>query len=156
MFHEKSDVQSPNVGIGTSIWQFTVILPKASIGRDCNICSHVFIENDVVIGDRVTIKAGVQLWDGVRIHDDVFVGPNVTFTNDRMPRSKAYPEQFLRTTICEGASVGGGVVILPGMNIGAYSMVGAGSVVTRDVPAYAVVVGNPARVTGYLNDDGKE
>jgi UDP-2-acetamido-3-amino-2,3-dideoxy-glucuronate N-acetyltransferase len=146
MIHPSADVQSPSIGEGTRIWQFVVVLPTARIGRDCNISAQVFIENDVVVGDRVTIKCGVQLWDGTRIEDDAFIGPNVTFTNDRFPRSKAYPKRFLATTVGKGASIGGGAVILPGLRIGESAMVGAGAVVTRDVPPRAVVVGNPARV----------
>lgn len=144
--HHLADVQSANIGIGTNVWQFTVVLPGAVIGQNCNICSLCFIENDVVIGDNVTIKNGVQLWDGLRIEDDVFIGPNVTFTNDKFPRSKKYPDHFLVTTVKRGASIGGGAVILPGITIGEYAMIGAGAVVTRDVPARCIVVGNPAKV----------
>jgi acetyltransferase-like isoleucine patch superfamily enzyme len=150
--HALSDVQSTNLGSRTRVWQFVVILPAAVIGDDCNICSHCFIENDVVVGDRVTVKSGVQLWDGVRLEDDVFVGPNVTFTNDRMPRSRVYPGDFPRTIVRSGASIGGGATILPGIEIGEQAMVGAGAVVTRDVPARAIVAGNPARVIGAVND----
>jgi UDP-2-acetamido-3-amino-2,3-dideoxy-glucuronate N-acetyltransferase len=147
--HELAVCESDQVGDGTRIWAFAHVLPGARIGDDCNICDHVFVENDVVIGDRVTVKSGVQLWDGVRLADDVFVGPNATFTNDRFPRSKAYPEEFPQTAVSTGASIGGGAVILPGVRIGRGAMVGAGAVVTRDVPANAVVVGNPARIQGY-------
>lgn len=149
--HSLSDVQSTTIGARTRVWQFVVILPKAVIGDDCNICSHCFIENDVVVGDRVTVKSGVQLWDGVRLEDDVFVGPNVTFTNDRLPRSRVYPDAFPRTLVRRGASIGGGATILPGLQIGERAMVGAGSVVTKDVPARAIVVGSPARVMGYVD-----
>lgn len=148
--HEAGLCESTQVGAGTRVWAFAHVLAGARIGADCNICDHVFIENDVVVGDRVTIKSGVQLWDGVELGDDVFVGPNVTFTNDRFPRSKQYPEQFLRTRIDSGASLGGGCTILPGRRIGRGAMVGAGAVVTRDVPSNAVVVGNPARIVGYV------
>lgn len=148
--HSMSDVQSTNIGHRTRVWQFCVILPQAVIGEDCNICSHCFIENDVIIGNRVTIKCGVQLWDGLRIDDDVFVGPNVTFTNDRFPRSRQRPDRFLATHIKKGASIGGGATILPGLTIGAQAMIGAGAVVTRDVPPLAIVVGNPARIVGYV------
>lgn len=146
--HPTADVQSPHIGSGTRIWQFVVVLAGAKIGNDANICSHCFVENDVVVGDRVTVKSGVQLWDGTRLEDDVFVGPNVTFTNDRYPRSRQYPEAFPRTTVQRGASIGGGAVILPGVTIGANSMVGAGAVVTKAVPDGVIVVGNPARVVG--------
>ena len=146
MIHQLADVQTMQIGEGTRVWQFVVILPQAQIGLACNICSHCLIENDVVIGDRVTIKSGVQLWDGLRIEDDVFIGPNVTFTNDPFPRSKQRLEQFLITTIQQNASIGGGAVILPGLTIGARAMIGAGAVVTKSVPAGAIVVGNPARI----------
>ncbi|HEY5516622.1 MAG TPA: WxcM-like domain-containing protein [Pengzhenrongella sp.] len=150
--HTQGICESAEVGDGTRVWAFAHVLPGAVIGRDCNICDHVFIENDVVVGDRVTIKSGVQLWDGVRLGDDVFVGPNVTFTNDRFPRSKQYPAEFPRTVVAPGASLGGGSVILPGLRIGRGAMVGAGAVVTKDVPANAIVVGNPARIRGYVHE----
>lgn len=146
--HPLADVQSDDVGAGTRIWQFVVVLPGARIGRDCNICAQCFVENDVIVGDRVTLKNGVYLWDGMRIDDDVFLGPNATFTNDLHPRSRQRPEQFERTRIGRGASIGAGAVILPGIEIGAGAMVGAGAVVTKDVPAGATVVGNPARSLG--------
>lgn len=126
------------------------MLPGARIGADCNICSHVFIENKVIVGDRVTIKSGVQLWDGICIEDDVFIGPNVTFTNDPFPRSKQYPTVFPTTMVRTGASIGGGATILPGLTIGRGAMVGAGAVVTKSVPDSAVVVGNPARIVRYV------
>jgi UDP-2-acetamido-3-amino-2,3-dideoxy-glucuronate N-acetyltransferase len=148
--HALADVQSRHVGAGTRIWQFVVVLPGAQIGRDCNLCAHCFIENDVVVGDRVTVKCGVQLWDGLRIADDVFIGPNVTFTNDRFPRSRQHQEQVLQTHVESGASLGAGAVILPGLRIGRNAMVGAGAVVTRSVPPNAIVVGNPARIVGYV------
>lgn len=133
------------IGERTRIWQFCVVLGGASIGSDCNINSHCFVENDVRIGDRVTVKCGVQLWDGLRIEDDVFIGPNVTFTNDLFPRSKVYPSRFAQTEIRKGASIGANATILCGITIGAGAMIGAGSVVTRDVPAGEVWYGNPAR-----------
>jgi UDP-2-acetamido-3-amino-2,3-dideoxy-glucuronate N-acetyltransferase len=143
------------VGDGTRIWAFAHVLPGARIGEGCNICDHVFIENDVVIGDRVTIKSGVQLWDGARLEDDVFIGPNVTFVNDRFPRSKQYPEQFGRTVVRRGASIGANATILDGVVIGAQAMVGAGAVVTHAVPPHAIVTGNPARITGYVSTAGR-
>jgi len=141
-----ADVQSGSIGSGTRIWQFVVVLPGAQIGADVNICSHCFIENKVVIGDRVTVKNGVQLWDGLRVEDDVFIGPNVTFTNDRYPRSRNREAELLETVVQTGASIGAGAVICPGLTIGSGAMVAAGAVVTRDVPAGAMVLGNPARV----------
>lgn len=144
--HTLSDVQSTAIGAGTRIWQYVVVLPGARIGHDCNICSHCLIENDVVIGDRVTIKSGVQLWDGLRVGDDVFIGPNVTFTNDKYPKSGNINYKQLFTRIEAGASIGGGVTVLPGILIGAGAIVGAGALVTKDVPPGATVFGNPARV----------
>lgn len=148
--HPLSDVATSQIGLGTTIWQFVVVLAGAKIGSDCNLCAHTFVENDVVLGDRVTIKSGVYLWDGIELEDDVFVGPCVAFTNDKFPRSKQYPEQFPRILIKNGASVGANATILPGVTIGCNAMIGAGSVVTKDVPANAVVVGNPARIIKYL------
>lgn len=153
--HPLADVQTQNIGVNTRIWQFVVALPDARIGADANICSHCLIENDVVIGDRVTVKSGVQLWDGIRIGNDVFIGPNASFTNDRFPRSHQRPEKFLETSIHDGASIGAGAVILPGITIGANAMVAAGAVVTRSVPPNAVVVGNPAKIVGYV-DAGRD
>ena len=143
--HRLCDVQSSAIGSGTHIWQFCVVLRGAQIGRDCNICSHVFIENNVVVGDRVTVKCGVQLWDGVTLEDDVFVRPNVTFTNDKYPQSKNQDFNRLSTRVCRGASIGGGATILPGVTIGEGAMIGAGSVVVSDVLPGIVVFGNPAR-----------
>lgn len=150
--HPSADVKSLTIGEGTTVWQFVVILAQARIGRGCNINAHCFIENDVVLGDRVTVKCGVYLWDGLRVADDVFIGPNATFTNDRLPRSKQYPESFPITVIESGASIGAAAVILPGLTIGAGAMIGAGAVVTHDVPARALVVGNPARIVRYLDE----
>lgn len=149
-----SDVHSPNIGENTRIWQFCVVLPEAIIGRNCNICANVLIENDIVIGDNVTIKSGVQLWDGVRVEDNAFIGPNVTFTNDLVPRSKVYPKSFLRTIIKKGASIGANSTIVAGHTIGEYAFIGAGSVVTKDIPANTVWYGNPARQKGYITNDG--
>ena len=146
--HPLSDVQSKHIGAGTQIWQFCVVLGGAQIGEDCNLNAQVFVENDVLLGDRVTIKCGVQLWDGLTLEDDVFIGPNVTFTNDRRPRSKQYPSEFQRTRVERGASVGANATILGGITIGAGALIGAGSVVTRDVPAGELWVGNPARSRG--------
>jgi acetyltransferase-like isoleucine patch superfamily enzyme len=149
--HANALVESEHIGAGTRIWAFAHVLPGAVVGKDCNICDHVFIENDVIVGDRVTIKCGVQLWDGVRLEDDVFVGPNVTFTNDSFPRSKQYPTEFKRTVVRRGASIGANATLLPGVVVGEHAMVGAGAVVTTSVPAHAIVVGNPARVSGFVD-----
>lgn len=142
--HNLSDVQTCNVGQGTKVWQYVVILKDAVIGSDVNVCSHCLIENEVVIGNNVTIKSGVQIWDGITLEDDVFIGPNVTFTNDKMPRSKQYPLQWPKTVIKKGASIGANATILPGITVGENAMIGAGSVVTKDIPANEVWVGNPA------------
>lgn len=147
--HPAGICESASVGQGTRIWAFAHVLPNARIGRDCNICDHVFIENDVTLGDSVTVKCGVQIWDGVQIGDRVFIGPNATFTNDRFPRSRQYPDGFLRTIIEDDASIGANATILPGLRISRGAMIGAGAVVTRDVPPNAIVVGNPARIVGY-------
>lgn len=155
MIHPLADVQSQSIGEGTRIWQFVVVLARAVIGKDCNICANSLIENHVVVGDRVTIKSGVQLWDGVQLEDDVFVGPNVTFTNDKFPRSKVYPEQFQTTIVHRGASIGANATVLPGLTIGASAMIGAGSVVAHSVPPNAIVVGNPGRIVGYVHADKK-
>jgi acetyltransferase-like isoleucine patch superfamily enzyme/dTDP-4-dehydrorhamnose 3,5-epimerase-like enzyme len=149
--HPQAICESTAIGDRTRVWAFAHVLPGARIGRDCNICDHVFIENDVLIGDRVTVKSGVQLWDGVRVADDVFVGPNATFSNDKYPKSKHYQAEVLQTHIGKGASIGAGAVILPGLRIGARAMIGAGAVVTHDVPPRAVVSGNPARIVGYVD-----
>jgi len=151
--HPQSLCESNAIGENTRIWAFSHVLPKAVIGSDCNICDHVFIENDVVVGNNVTIKSGVQLWDGLRIEDDVFIGPNATFTNDRFPRSKQYPEAFPNTFIKKGASIGANATILPGITIGEGAMVGAGAVVTQSVPAGTLVVGNPARIVRYIDTE---
>jgi len=150
MIHPLSDVMSDNIGQGSQIWQFVVILKHAIIGEDCNICAQCFIENDVCVGDRVTIKNGVYLWDGLRIENDAFIGPNVTFTNDRYPRSRKALEKYPETRIQTGASIGAAVTVLPGLTIGAHSMIGAGSVVTHNVPERSLVMGNPARFIRYL------
>lgn len=148
--HKLADVSSDEIGQGTRIWQFAIVLKGAVLGQDCNICAHTFIEQDVVLGDRVTVKSGVFLWAGTRIGNDVFLGPNATFTNDKFPRSKHYPEQFSGIVIEDGASVGANATLLPGIRIGMHAMVGAGAVVTCDVPARAIVAGNPARVLRFL------
>lgn len=150
--HPQALVESAQIGARTRIWAFAHVLPGARIGEECNICDGVFIENDVVVGDRVTVKCGVQLWDGVTLEDDVFIGPNATFTNDAFPRSKQYPPLFDRTIVRRGASIGANATLLPGVDIGAGAMVGAGAVVTANVPPDAIVVGNPARVVGSVTE----
>lgn len=149
--HISAIVETDKVGAETRIWAFTHVLPGAVIGKSCNICDHVFIENDVVIGDRVTIKCGVQIWDGLSLEDDVFVGPNVTFTNDSFPRSKK-PFELQRTVVRRGATIGANSTILPGLTIGEHAMVGAGAVVTKDVPPNVLVIGNPAKFVKTLED----
>lgn len=153
--HSHAIVESPSIGEGTRVWAFAHILQGALVGRECNICDHVFIENDVRIGDRVTLKCGVQVWDGITLEDDVFVGPNVSFTNDKYARSRIHPDKFARTLVKRNASIGANATILPGVVIGSYAMVGAGAVVTRNVPDYAKVVGNPARIVGYVDRNGR-
>lgn len=155
MRHPTADIQSKNIGEGTNIWQFCVVLSGAVIGDNCNVNCHVFVENDVLIGNNVTIKPGVQIWDGLRIEDDVFIGPNVTFTNDLLPRSKQYPEKFAKTVIKKGASIGANATILAGIEIGEYGMIGAGSVLTRSVEPFTLWYGNPARHRGYVTKTGK-
>ncbi len=141
MIHQLSDVQSKNIGEGTNIWQFVVVLPGAVIGKGCNICAQCFIENDVIVGDNVTVKCGVQLWDGVVLENNVFVGPNATFCNDKFPRSKNKEFSVLKTVVKEGASIGANATILPGVTIGRNAMIGAGAIVTKDVPDGTVVKG---------------
>lgn len=149
-----SDVKSTQIGADTSVWQFCVIFPDARIGDNCNICANVLIENDVVVGNNVTVKSGVQLWDGVRIEDNVFIGPNATFTNDLVPRSKVYPAHFAQTVVRRGASIGANATIVAGVEVGAYALVGAGSVVTKDIPNNTVWYGNPAVKRGYITSEG--
>jgi len=147
--HPLALVESPHVGAGTRVWAFAHVMPEAHVGADCNICDHTYIENGVVVGDRVTIKSGVFLWEGMVVEDDVFLGPNATFTNDRFPRSRQL-WTCESIVIRQGATVGAGAVVLPGVTIGERAMVGAGAVVTKDVEADTVVVGNPARVLRRL------
>ena len=151
--HPTSDIQSKKIGPGTVIWQFTVVLPGAVIGKDCKINSHCFIENDVIIGDGVTIKCGVYIWDGITIEDNAFIGPNVTFINDKFPKSKQ-KFNLLRTVVKSGASVGANSTILPGITVGVNALIGAASVVTKNIPNNTVWVGNPARQTAYVCDCG--
>lgn len=148
--HPLSDVRSTDIGAGTRVWQYSVIFSGARIGANCNICAHTMIEGDVIVGDNVTIKNGVYLWDGTRVEDNVFIGPNATFTNDPMPRSKHHLEEYVGVWVRSGASIGANATLLPGVTIGCNALVGAGAVVTRSVPDNAVVMGNPARVVRYL------
>lgn len=154
MIHPLSDIKSKKIGKNTRIWQYVVVLEGAEIGDGCNINCHTFIENDVVIGNNVTVKSGVYLWDGLIIKDNVFIGPNVTFTNDKYPRSKKYPGKFLNTVIEAGASIGAASTILGGITIGRYSLVAAGALVTKNVPDFALVAGSPARIVGWVDEDG--
>ena len=154
--HPSADVKSENIGEGTSVWQCCVVLANAVIGKNCNLNFNVFVENDVIIGDNVTVKSGVQLWDGLRIENNVFISPNVAFTNDITPRSKQYPAQFLKTIVKEGASVGANSTIVGGITIGKFAMVGAGSVVTKDIPDYNLWYGNPATFKAYICKCGKK
>jgi acetyltransferase-like isoleucine patch superfamily enzyme/dTDP-4-dehydrorhamnose 3,5-epimerase-like enzyme len=149
--HSTAIIESEQIGAGTRIWAFAHVLPKARIGADCNICDHTLVEDGAVIGDRVTVKCYVQVGEGVTIEDDVFIGPNVGFTNDRFPRSRQWPAEYARTLVKRGASIGANVSILPGLTIGAKAMVGAGAVVTHDVPPRAIVIGNPGFIKGYVD-----
>lgn len=153
MIHPLSDCKSQNIPDSTNIWQFCIIFPKAKIGNNCNICSHCLVENDVVIGNNCTIKCGVQLWDGIELEDNVMIGANCTFTNDMYPRSKNKDWQLLKTKVCYGASIGAGSVILPGLTIGSHAMIGAGSVVTKNIPKNTLWMGNPAQMKGYITKD---
>lgn len=145
MIHPLSDCHNKNIPESTNVWQYCVVLPGAQIGKNVNICSHCFIENDVKIGNNVTIKCGVQVWDGIELEDNVMIGANVTFTNDLYPRAKNRDWKLLPTKVCKGATVGAGATLLPGITIGENSIIGAGSVVTKSVPANEVWVGNPAK-----------
>jgi acetyltransferase-like isoleucine patch superfamily enzyme len=151
--HKTAEVQSKKIGKKTKVWQYTIILEGAQIGENCNINAHSFIENDVTVGNNVTVKCGVYIWDGITIEDDVFIGPNVTFTNDKYPRSKVYPEQFTKTIIKRGASIGANATILCGITIGENSIIGAGSVVAKDVPPNTVWYGNPAEQQGFTSQN---
>ncbi len=156
MIHKLADVQSDSIGADTNIWQFCVVLKNAIIGNNCNINAHVFVENDVFIGNNVTIKSGVQIWDGITLDDNVFIGPNVTFTNDFTPRSKQYPNEFLKTIVKKGASIGANSTIIGGISIGEYAMIGAGSVVTKNVGVQELWYGNPAKHRGYVCKCGQK
>ena len=152
--HQSADVTTSIIGDNTNIWQYCVVFSGAVIGSNCNICAHVLIESSVIIGNNVTIKSGVQLWDGVSVEDNVFIGPNVTFTNDLIPRSKVYPSEFKQTILKKGCSIGANSTIIAGITIGEYALIGAGSVVTKNIPVNTVWYGNPAEQKGYITCDG--
>jgi acetyltransferase-like isoleucine patch superfamily enzyme len=154
LIHSLADVKTENIGDNTKIWQFCIVFNNDRIGENCNICANVLIENDVIIGDNVTVKSGVQLWDGVIVEDNVFIGPNVTFTNDLIPRSKQYPQKFLETILKKGCSIGANATIVAGHSIGEYALVGAGSVITKNIPAHTMWYGNPAKQKGYITKSG--
>jgi UDP-2-acetamido-3-amino-2,3-dideoxy-glucuronate N-acetyltransferase len=152
--HPQALLETQDVGPGTRVWAFAHVLPGAKVGRDCNVCDHTFVEGGAVLGDRVTVKCGVQLWDGVTCEDDVFLGPNATFTNDLRPRSRQHLEPYAKTLLRRGASIGANATVLAGTTVGRWAMVGAGAVVTRDVPDYGLVAGNPARLRGFVSRFG--
>ena len=156
MIHPLADVQTIQIGDKTSVWQFAVILKNAKIGSHCNINCHTFIENDVVIGDNVTVKSGVYLWDGIRVEDFVFIGPNATFVNDLYPKSKQYPTEFQQTYLRKGCSIGANATILGGVEIGGHALIAAGSVITKNVVPNALMVGNPASQKGWVNNNGEK
>ncbi|EHZ7120552.1 N-acetyltransferase [Vibrio vulnificus] len=154
MIHKLSDVMASDIGEGTRIWQFAVILEGAKIGENCNICAHTLIEGNVIVGNNVTLKSGVYLWNGVTLEDQVFVGPCVAFSNDKYPRSGEHLSEHPETVVKYGASIGANATILPGVTIGSKAIIGAGAVVTKDVPDRAVVVGNPAKIIRYVEVEG--
>ena len=154
--HELADVKTDCIGEGTIVWQFSVVCKGAIIGSNCNINCHTFIESDVIIADNVTVKSGVYLWNGLRVESDVFIGHNATFVNDAFPRTKQYPAAFQNVWLLKGCSIGANATVLGNLTIGKYAFVAAGSVVTKDVPDYALVKGSPARVVGYVNKKGRK
>ena len=154
MIHKLADCQTTRIGKNTKVWQFCVILPDAEIGDYCNICANVLIENKVKVGNHCTIKSGVQLWDGVTLEDNVCVGPNVTFTNDRVPRAGNKNYKMYPTTVKKGASISANSTVVAGVTIGEYALIGAGSVVTKDIPPHTVWYGNPATMRGTIDEKG--
>lgn len=154
--HPQALVESSEIGAGTRVWAFAHVMKGAQIGTGCNIGDHSFIESGATLGNDVTIKNGVSVWDGVALGDLVFVGPNVAFTNDLYPRSKVYHAEPVRTNVLEGASIGANATIVAGITIGKYAMIGAGSVVTKDVRDFELVVGCPARHAGWVNKTGEK
>ena len=153
--HPQALVEGTQIGEGTRVWAYAHVQDGAEIGRECNLCDHTFVERGVKLGDRVTVKSGIYLWDGVTCEDDVFLGPNVVFTNDVYPRSKRYHDHATPTLVRKSASLGANSTILAGTTIGRYAMIGIGSVVTRDVPDFGLVYGNPARLRGFVGRDGR-
>lgn len=154
--HPNAIVESDKIGSKTRVWAFAHILKGASVGQDCNICDYVFIESGVKIGDRVTIKNGISIWEGLTIEDDVFLGPNCVFTNDMFPRSKAHKAEYEKTLIKKGTSIGANATILCGITLGKYSLIGAGAVVTKDIPDFACVIGNPAKLLYWISKTGEK
>lgn len=154
--HPNALVETDNIGAKTRIWAFVHVLKNVTIGDDCNLCDYVFVENGVKIGNRVTIKNGISLWEGLEIEDDVFLGPNAVFTNDMFPRSKRHTGNYLKTLIKQGASVGANATILCGIELGKYCMIGAGAVVTKSVPDFALVTGNPAKFRYWISKTGEK
>jgi UDP-2-acetamido-3-amino-2,3-dideoxy-glucuronate N-acetyltransferase len=156
--HPHALVETERIGEGTRVWAFAHVMKDAVIGSHCNICDHAFVESNVVLGNGVTIKNGVAIWDGVSLGDHVFVGPNAVFTNDLNPRAevKKSAAQFVSTEVQEGASIGANATIVCGTTVGRYAFIGAGTVVIRDVPAYAMMVGNPARQIGFMCECGEK
>jgi acetyltransferase-like isoleucine patch superfamily enzyme len=153
--HPAALVETDQIGNNTRVWAFVHILKGAIIGEGCNICDHCYIEYGVTIGNNVTVKCGIYIWEGVTIEDDVFLGPNVVFTNDIFPRSKQYVP-IAKILIQKGASIGANSTILAGTTLGEYCMTGIGSVITRDVPAHALVYGNPASIKGWVDEEGNK
>ena len=154
--HPNALVETEDIGKDTRIWAFAHVLKNVKIGEDCNICDHSFVESGVTIGNRVTIKNGIAVWEGVTIEDDVFLGPNCVFTNDMFPRSKAHHNELLKTLLKQGASIGANATILCGISLGKYCLVGAGSVVTKSIPDFALVTGNPARIKYWVSKTGEK
>jgi len=148
--HTTAEVNTNKLGSNVSIWQYSVILDGCHIGDNVNINAHCLVEGDVYIGNNVTIKSGVYIWNGTTVKDNVFIGPNVTFSNDKYPRSKNTNFKLEKTILEDSASIGAGSVILPGIKVGHHSMIGAGSVITKDIPPHSIVIGNPFKIIGYI------
>ena len=146
--------EGATVGARTRVWAWAHVLPGAVVGDGCNLCDHTYVEDGVVLGDRVTVKCGVYLWDGVTAEDDVFIGPAAVFTNDLAPRSGRHLQEYEKTHLARGCSIGANATIIAGCRVGCYAMVGAGATVTRDVPDFGLVIGSPARLVGWVAKDG--